>query len=217
MLAPPAPGKRPEKLRFNLSLLFTDDHVEYSIQEARTRSIGLLGKKWAPLPPTNSSQPSSSATRDDPSTDVQMSTGLGPHRRKSIYGGGAEPTVTINTKEALADVFGMYNSPDKTKFMGIPGSKHEPLKKIEPITPIAQPRFTSPTENSNSENVNRSRGENDLSQNFKTPTASEFRICFFSLEESFIIANTFYSIPTFCRRKCQIQQGHPCFEQGIAI
>ncbi|KAF8349115.1 hypothetical protein F5887DRAFT_879497 [Amanita rubescens] len=171
MLAPPAPGKRPEKLRFNLSLLFTDESVEYSIQEARTRSIGLLGKKWAPLPPTNSSQPSSSsAARDDPSTDVQMSTGLGPHRRKSIYGGGAEPTVTINTKEALADVFGMYNSPDKTKFMGLPGSKHAPLKKIEPITPIAQPRFTSPTENSNSENVNRSRGEND--QNFKTPTAT---------------------------------------------
>ncbi|KAF8739415.1 hypothetical protein AX14_009785 [Amanita brunnescens Koide BX004] len=146
MLAPPAPGKRPEKLRCDLSLLFTDEGVEYSIQEARTKFIGLLGKKWAPPPPAISS------------------------RRKSIY--GAEPTVTINTKEALADVFGMYNSPDKTRSIGLPGSKHAPLKKIEPITPISQPRFTSPTENNNSEDVNRNRSENDPFQNFKTPTAT---------------------------------------------
>lgn len=46
-----------------------------------------------------------------------------------------EPTVTINTKEALADVFGMYNSPDKTIKVERPGSKHAPVKKIEPATP----------------------------------------------------------------------------------
>ncbi|KAK2460352.1 hypothetical protein APHAL10511_007741 [Amanita phalloides] len=167
MLAPPPPGKRPERPRFNLSLLFTDEHVEYSIQEARARSIGLLGKTWAPLPTKNSSQPSISVTRDDFSTDVQKSTRFGPSKRKSLYGGGAEPTVTINTKEALADVFGMYNSPDKTRSIGLPGSKHAPLKKIDPITPIPQPRFTSPTENSNNENINRNRIENAPSQ--KTP------------------------------------------------
>ena len=171
--------------------------MEYSIQEARTRFMGLLGKKWAPLPPPNSSRFS-----------------------RGLYGGGAEPTVTINTKEALADVFGMYNSPDKTRSMGLPGSKHAPLKKIEPITPIAQPRFTSPAENSNSENLNRNRSENDPLQHSKTPTASKFRISptfFFGREAPFIITNAFHSIPTLCRRKCEIQPGHPCFEQGIAL
>ncbi|KAH9949938.1 Mad3/BUB1 homology region 1-domain-containing protein [Amylocystis lapponica] len=44
----------------------------------------------------------------------------------------AEPTVTLATKEALADVFGMYNSPEKSMRFGIvPGSKHVPLRKIE--------------------------------------------------------------------------------------
>lgn len=62
--------------------------------------------------------------------------------------GGAEPTVTINTKEALADVFGMYNSPEKTKI--IPGSKHAPVKKIEPVTPVVAPRLTFARENENS-------------------------------------------------------------------
>ncbi|KAF8627015.1 hypothetical protein AX15_004596 [Amanita polypyramis BW_CC] len=174
MLAPPPPGKRPEKLRFNLSLLFTEEGVEYSIQEARARSMGLLGKKWASLPITNASQPlSMSVGRDDVSTDVQKSTRFGAaSRRKSLYGGGAEPTVTINTKEALADVFGMYNSPDKTRSIGLPGSKHAPLKKVEPITPVAAPRYTSPNGNSNNENINRDRSENDPPQNTKTPTAT---------------------------------------------
>lgn len=67
--------------------------------------------------------------------------------------GGAEPTVTINTKEALADVFGMYNSPDKTTKLMIPGSKHAPLKKIEPVTPIVPPRITFSRENENAQNV----------------------------------------------------------------
>ena len=55
-------------------------------------------------------------------------------RRKSVMGG--EPTVTINTKEALADVFGMYNSPEKSMKLTGPGSNHAPLKSIEPIAPL---------------------------------------------------------------------------------
>ncbi|KAM6504526.1 other/BUB protein kinase [Amanita muscaria] len=167
MLAPPAPGKRPEKFRFNISLLFTEESGEYSIQEARAKSMGLLGKKWAPLSVANLSS-SASTIGDDANTDMQKSTRTGNVlRRKSLYGGGAEPTVTINTKEALADVFGMYNSPDKTRSMGLTGTKHAPLKKVEPITPIAQPRFTA-----TNENENRSRNENDPPHNFKTPTAT---------------------------------------------
>ena len=138
MLAPPAPGKRPEKLRFNLSLLFTDEGKEYSIQEARARSMGLLGKKWGPPPPEPShvkKSSTSSLTRlQQSSFKVDQNTMMA--RRKAAAMG--EPTVTINTKEALADVFGMYNSPEKTRIIQAPGSKHAPLKKVEPITPGAR-------------------------------------------------------------------------------
>lgn len=50
----PEPGKRPEKLRFDLSLLFTKEGEEFSIQEARAKSMGLLGKKWGPPPDAHS-------------------------------------------------------------------------------------------------------------------------------------------------------------------
>ncbi|KDQ59278.1 hypothetical protein JAAARDRAFT_46770 [Jaapia argillacea MUCL 33604] len=153
MLAPPIPGKRPEKLRFDLSLLWNDG-TEYSIQEARARSKGLLGKKWAvemPPPPI----PSSSHLLPPPHINNNTATnsrlmkvdfnddGLKTSRnftgRKSLgLGGGAEPTVTINTKEALADVFGMYNSPERSVRVGAPltGSKHAPVRRIDPVTPV---------------------------------------------------------------------------------
>lgn len=166
MLAPPAPGKRREKLRFDLGLLFTEDGVEYSIQEARARSMGLLGKKWGPPPASETFRQSSSSMpvnfNDDGHKSMRLMAMAG-HRRSLM--GVAEPTVTINTKEALADVFGMYNSPDKT--VKGPGSKHAPLKKIEAITPIAPPRLV----------LNR---ENEKSiQNAKTPTPGMLIICSF--------------------------------------
>lgn len=129
MLAPPVPGKRPEKLRFNLSLLFTEDGTEYSMQEARARSMGLLGKKWGPPPP---SEVVRIDFKDGPGTrGTRTLTG-----RKGFAGG--EPTVTLATKEALADVFGMYNSPEKSmRFGAVAGSKHAPVRKVDPVTPVA--------------------------------------------------------------------------------
>ncbi|KAL0954979.1 hypothetical protein HGRIS_003909 [Hohenbuehelia grisea] len=162
MLTYKARGKRSEKLRFDLALLFTEDHVEYSIQEARARSMGLLGKKWGPPPPvelTRSSRysPSSSDSEggmseehdedaDDEDGDIAMELNDDNRPATRIYGArkslgfGTEPTVTINTKEALADVFGMYNSPDKTittRYLngGRVGSKHALVKKVEVSTP----------------------------------------------------------------------------------
>ncbi|THH20723.1 hypothetical protein EW146_g665 [Bondarzewia mesenterica] len=134
MLAPPVPGKRPEKLQFDLSLLFTEDATEYSVQEARARSMGLLGKKWGPPPASELTRLRGSSVRvdfnDEGTKNSRNFTG-----RKSLVG---EPTVTINTKEALADVFGMYNSPEKSmRFATMPGSKHAPVRRIEPITPMA--------------------------------------------------------------------------------
>ena len=130
MLAPPAPGKRHEKLRFDLSLLFTEDGKEYSAQEARARSMGLLGKKWGPPPVSESTQRATfkdDLRKQDPSKTT-----------RTLPMG--EPTVTINTKQALADVFGMYNSPEKTvRSAQFPGSKHAPLKRVEPVAPIVRP------------------------------------------------------------------------------
>ncbi|KAI0359875.1 hypothetical protein OH77DRAFT_1419211 [Trametes cingulata] len=130
MLAPPPPGKRPEKLRFNLSLLFTEDGMEYSMQEARARSMGLLGKKWGPPP---------EATRPRVAfSGAEGGKGGGTKTMTRKFGAGAEPTVTLATKEALADVFGMYNSPEKSmRFGAVAGSKHAPVRKIEPVTPMA--------------------------------------------------------------------------------
>jgi hypothetical protein len=51
---------------------------------------------------------------------------------------GAEPTVTINTKESLDDVFAMMNSPEKTVRSGaLPGAKYAPVR------PIAAPALGS--------------------------------------------------------------------------
>ncbi|EPQ54098.1 hypothetical protein GLOTRDRAFT_139495 [Gloeophyllum trabeum ATCC 11539] len=128
MTAPPPEGKRPEKRRFNFDLLWTKEGVEYSIQEARARSKGLLNKKWDPDPV--------SIQRVQFNDDGQKtSRGYTTTGRRLLTAG--EPTVTINTKEALADVFGMYNSPEKSmRFANVAGSKHAPVKKIEPMAPL---------------------------------------------------------------------------------
>jgi checkpoint serine/threonine-protein kinase len=135
MLAPPAPGKRRERLRFDLSLLFTPEGVEFSGPEVRARSLGLLGKKWGPLPSATSKSTVRVKFDDDGKSNSMAPRDTTGMRRKSNM--NREPTVTINTKEALADVFGMYNSPDKTvlRLDKVAGSKHAPVKKVEPVTP----------------------------------------------------------------------------------
>ncbi|KAG6879877.1 hypothetical protein C0992_010230 [Termitomyces sp. T32_za158] len=139
MLAPPDPGKRPEQYCFNMSLLFTREGGEFSIQEARARSMGLLGKKWPPPPPESFYFPA-----DTSSESMSMPVDFNDDGSKSAFGGrrrsilgGAEPTVTINTRAALDDVFGMYNSPDKTT---MPGSKYGPLRQVRPSSVGLTPR-----------------------------------------------------------------------------
>ncbi|KAI0833466.1 hypothetical protein BC628DRAFT_1335195 [Trametes gibbosa] len=127
--APLPAGKRPETHRFNLSLLFTEDGTEYSFQEARARSMGLLGKKWGPPPEAQRPRVAFSSVNKDKLDATKTSS-----RR---FAAGAESTVTLATKEALADVFGMYNSPEKSTRFGLVGSKHAPVKRIEPMTPMA--------------------------------------------------------------------------------
>jgi checkpoint serine/threonine-protein kinase len=167
MLAPPVPGKRLEKIRCNMSLLWTDEGVEYSVQEARARSMGLMGKKWGPPPVTELNRHHASTSSSSSSSSFAMMdfnddriARLKSNGRKSLFA-GAEPTVTINTKEALADVFGMYNSPDKTLKFVVPGSKHAPLKKVEPVTPVNPPKITF-------------LKENEKGYNAKTPNSGRF-------------------------------------------
>lgn len=121
----------------DLSLIFTKEGVEYSIQEARARSMGLLGKKWPPPVPTDLDLERTSKVRVDFNEDGTKNFRPG---RKSLLP-PSEPTVTLATKEALADVFGMYNSPEKSMRYGIvPGSKHAPVHtvKIIPRLPFSQ-------------------------------------------------------------------------------
>jgi checkpoint serine/threonine-protein kinase len=184
MLAPPVPGRRPEKLRFNLSLLFTEDGVEYSIAEVRARSMGLLNKKWGPPPPSEARESVRVNFNDDGARSTQN---MGYGKRKSIVTVG-EPTVTINTKEALADVFGMYNSPDKTVKRMMPGSKHAPVKRIEPMTPA--PRQDSPPVHV----------ENN--ENAKTPG---------KCRDSLPLGPTYIYIPERC---IQTLRGRECKPQG---
>ncbi|KAL1740580.1 Mad3/BUB1 homology region 1-domain-containing protein, partial [Schizophyllum fasciatum] len=127
MLEPNPPGKRPEKFMFNFALLWTDDGGEFNIQEARARSMGLLDKKWNPPPASESRLAPGNMPGHSESTGMHTTRTL---KRKSIMGGGPEPTMTINTKEALADVFGMYNSPERTmRHAQVAGGKHAPLMK----------------------------------------------------------------------------------------
>ena len=125
MLARPDPGRRPEKLRLDFGLLFKDG-TEYSIHEARARSMGLLGKKWPPPASTDLDLKRSGQSRVKFNDD-----GAGGTRTRKGLMHPPEPTVTLATKEALADVFGMYNSPDRTSKLDTLGSKHAPVHTVK--------------------------------------------------------------------------------------
>jgi checkpoint serine/threonine-protein kinase len=131
---------------------------EYSMPEVRARAIGLLGKKWAPPTPPFKPIPQPKAARSPspPPRHLQADVNFNDDGAKSSRGflarrsiGFAEPTVTINTKAALEDVFGMYNSPDRTVRFG-PGTKYaatRPIEHASPPPPIPAPAFAPANEN----------------------------------------------------------------------
>ena len=129
---------------FNFQLLFTPEGVEYSMQEARARSMGLLGKTCGPPPEARR------VAFSEESNKVNR-TGT---RKLAV----PEPTVTLATKEALADVFGMYNSPEKSmRFGPAAGSKHAPGRKIEPVTPMELHPFIRSVHNEHADVCNKTR------------------------------------------------------------
>lgn len=136
------------------------------MQEARARAMGLYGKKWGPPPELEQRR---AVRLNDDKPDGHNNNNNNSTRTTRRGFAGAEPTVTLATKEALADVFGMYNSPEKSMRYGAAlGSKHAPVRDVEPITPMAAllllPAVSSRVVSSN-ENANVPA---------KTPSASVF-------------------------------------------
>jgi checkpoint serine/threonine-protein kinase len=151
----PAPGKRAERFAYDFRKLYTLEGAEFSAEEARARSLGLYGKRWTPLesePPFTPEVAGARGAEGDISLDsspparVAVRFEDGPRNPGGFTTSaplGAEPTMTINTKEALADVMQMYNSPERTaRFANKAlGSKHAPLKRVEPFRPSPAPQL----------------------------------------------------------------------------
>ncbi|KAH8822879.1 hypothetical protein DL96DRAFT_1619637 [Flagelloscypha sp. PMI_526] len=184
MIEPPLPGKRREQFAFDMSLLWSGG-TEYSIQEARAHSLGLLGKTW-PIPPelaarkkqalegseiTPTQHPVSVSKPVDFNDDGHKASTRTFRRRSSVA--TVEPTVTINTKEALAEVFDMFNtSPEKTR-------KLMSMKKVDASFatpgPSARP-IVPPNTNENARTPGAPfRPFIDETQAFQTPSHSNQR------------------------------------------
>ncbi|QRW04081.1 protein kinase [Ceratobasidium sp. AG-Ba] len=116
----PGPGKKAEQICLPLARLqaagsgSTDGPQELSPDEARARALGLLGKKWAP-PPVVVAVPVRDSARDGPGGAGVKGAKKEKERTMTVTMAG-EPTVTVNTRAALGDVFEMFNaSPGKEK------------------------------------------------------------------------------------------------------
>ncbi|KAG8950085.1 hypothetical protein FRC00_007856 [Tulasnella sp. 408] len=98
---PGQPPRKPEKYMFRLELLWNEkEEKEYCASEVRAKSLGLLNKQW-PLPPFMA-QPEKTAYFEPTKT-------AGGASRTGRMSMAREPTVTINTKFAMNDVFDMFN------------------------------------------------------------------------------------------------------------
>ncbi|KAF8515536.1 Mad3/BUB1 homology region 1-domain-containing protein [Gautieria morchelliformis] len=141
--APTAPGKRPEKLMFDLTLLLSQDGTEYCFAEARARHLGLLDRKWPPPPPPNAA---ASSKRVDSGSDSIVEEGsarvdFNDRSRKLAKAARRQSvTVTINTKQALEDVFDMYNSPGEEEAANVSsGTVETPSLLRTPAPPSSRP------------------------------------------------------------------------------
>ncbi|KAG8805687.1 Mitotic spindle checkpoint component mad3, partial [Serendipita sp. 399] len=114
------PSVKPnERLEINVSLLTLSDGTEIHPLERRARDSGLADKKWPEPSPEQmalrhgdedlfSPRPDDHHVRVD--FEATRSGGFG----NTYTNMSKDATVTINTKEALMAVYGMYNSPTKS-------------------------------------------------------------------------------------------------------
>ncbi|CAE7180943.1 unnamed protein product [Rhizoctonia solani] len=113
----PGPGKKAEQICLPLARLQASGSSleEYSPDEARARALGLLGKKWAP-PPVVLAVPVRDDTERGRANDGTGKVGKKDKERTMTMTMAGEPTVTVNTRAALGDVFEMFNtSPGRNK------------------------------------------------------------------------------------------------------
>lgn len=143
------PSTKPnEKLQINTSLLILADGTEIHPLELRARDFGVADKKW---PPPTSEQTmdrnmshrtsidqslSENARHDDLEEQVDFE-GTKPMTFGSTFATMTrEATVTINTKAALMDVYGMYNSPTKSITSGKQAAAMRDPHELAAPTPL---------------------------------------------------------------------------------
>ena len=147
--------KANERLEVDLSLYTVADGTELNPAEQRTVRMGLLNKVW-PAPPVHlllAAPTVSASSNQDTSGDLSTGNISGrsvkhrettasvnffgestsqtsnTRRSRASLTTNRDPTVTINTKEGLMDVYGFFNSPTKSmKLEGIEESVRKPPK-----------------------------------------------------------------------------------------
>lgn len=114
------PSVKPnERLQIDISLLILPDGTEIHPLERRARDFGVADKKWPKPGPELAPNSHSGFQTGDIETKVDFD-GTKPMTisHTNLTNMTRDATVTINTKEALMDVYGMYNSPTKSLTSG---------------------------------------------------------------------------------------------------
>ena len=164
--------KANELLEIDLSLYTVADGTELNPAEQRTMRLGLSSKAW-PAPPVHlllAAPTLSTGSHLDTSGDLSIdnvSGGTGRHREattsvnfsgeptsltsntrrsRASLATNRDPTVTINTKEGLKDVYGFFNSPTKSmKLEGIEESVRKPPKAAMKTVEFSENAGVPPT------------------------------------------------------------------------
>jgi checkpoint serine/threonine-protein kinase len=114
------PSVKPnERLQIDISLLILPDGTEIHPLERRARDFGVADKKWPSPGPELAPNPARTNPSLSQSGDIETRVDFEGTKPMTISNTNftnmtRDATVTINTKEALMAVYGMYNSPTKS-------------------------------------------------------------------------------------------------------
>jgi checkpoint serine/threonine-protein kinase len=172
------PSTKPnEKLQINTSLLILADGTEIHPLELRARDFGVADKKWPP-PSLEETMDQSSAMNGSINRNGLSGHALGDHEEQVDFEGTKpmtlgstfaamtrEATVTINTKAALMDVYGMYNSPTKSMTTGRQMAAMRDPQELSAPTPSA----SAVKVNTNDENAGTARKLSEWRQFTSSP------------------------------------------------
>lgn len=116
------PSVKPnERLQIDIALLILPDGTEIHPLERRARDFGVADKKWPSPGPELAPNPSGTNPSSSMFKSGEIETRVDFEGTKPMTISNTnftnmtrDATVTINTKEALMAVYGMYNSPTKS-------------------------------------------------------------------------------------------------------